>query len=478
MSEAGAGETPANGASAERRASFSDRVGTAATVLIAVEAFAYLVRPLPSPTGALASLLVRVTPGPFATAFLETFRGFARPLTIVAAFTLLSVTLALIVPGVWRRLGRGARDRRSAAAATRAADDAAPSPTSRRSVLALLGVLGVGLGAATLLRGRTTTPAATLAPELRASSPLPAITAAQDAAARVPGLSPVLTPVDEFFRIDTSIGIPRVDRDSWRLRVHGRVDREVILDFDQLVALGLEEHDATIACVSNEVGGDLVGTARWTGVPLRRVLELAGVRPDADQLVGRAVDGWTAGMPVEAAQVPDALVAVGMNGVELPARHGYPVRLIVPGLFGYVSATKWLTELELTRWQDYDAYWIRRGWARRGPVKTMTRIDVPRTRVTEGAVRIAGVAWAPRQGVDSVEVRISGGAWRTATCSEPLSGSTWRQWWLDVPLTQGTYVLEARAVDTDGAVQPEGPKGVLPDGAEGWHRIGVTVVAA
>ncbi len=457
--------------------STSGRVGTAATVLIAVEAFTYLVRPLPSPTGALASLLVRAAPGPIATAFLETFRGFARPLTIVAAFTLLSVMAALIAPGVWRRLGRGARSSRSAPAATQA-DGAAPAPTSRRSVLALVGVLGVGLGAATLLRGRTVTSTPTLAPELRANAPLPAITAAQDAAARVPGLSPVLTPVNEFFRIDTAIGIPRIDRDSWRLRVHGRVERDVVLDFDELVALGLEEHDATIACVSNEVGGDLVGTARWTGVPLRRVLELAGVRPEADQLVGRAVDGWTAGMPVEAAQAPDALVAIGMNGVELPARHGYPVRLIVPGLFGYVSATKWLTELELTRWQDYDAYWIRRGWGRRGPVKTMTRIDVPRTRVTEGAVRIAGVAWAPRQGVDRVEVRISGGAWREATCSEPLSGSTWRQWWLDVPLAEGSYVLEARAVDANGAVQPEGPKGVLPDGAEGWHRIGVTVVAA
>lgn len=476
MSEVPAGGASHDEASEQGAPSLSGRVGTAATVLIAVEAFAYLVRPLPSPTGALASLLVRVTPGPFATAFLETFRGFARPLTIVAAFALLSITAALIAPGVWRRLGRGARNSRSAAGTQ--ADDAAPAPTSRRSVLALVGVLGVGLGAATLLRGRTVTPTPTLAPALRAAAPLPAITSAQDAVARVPGLSPVLTPVNEFFRIDTAIGIPRVDRDSWRLRVHGRVERDVVLDFDELVALGLEEHDATIACVSNEVGGDLVGTARWTGVPLRRVLELAGVRPEADQLVGRAVDGWTAGMPVEAAQAPDALVAIGMNGVELPARHGYPVRLIVPGLFGYVSATKWLTELELTRWQDYDAYWIRRGWARRGPVKTMTRIDVPRTRVTEGAVRIAGVAWAPRQGVDSVEVRISGGPWREATCSEPLSGSTWRQWWLDVALTQGTYVLEARAVDTDGAVQPEGPKGVLPDGAEGWHRIGVTVLAA
>jgi DMSO/TMAO reductase YedYZ molybdopterin-dependent catalytic subunit len=312
-----------------------------------------------------------------------------------------------------------------------------------------------------------------LAGRLRAARGLPPLTAAQDASPRIPGLSPTLTPVDEFYRIDTAITLPRVDRRSWRLRVHGRVRDEVTLDLDDLVDLGLEEHDATISCVSNEVGGTLVGTARWTGVPLSRVLALAGPQPEADQLVGRSVDGWTAGFPTALAAAPDALIAIGMNGVELPVRHGAPARLIVPGLYGYVSATKWLTELELTRWDDYDAYWIRRGWAKEGPVKTMARIDVPGRVVTPGPVRVAGVAWAPPRGVSGVEVRLDTGDWLPATCAEPVADTVWRQWWIDVDLAPGDHVVQARAIDGDGVLQPQGPKPVLPDGAEGWHMIPV-----
>jgi len=331
----------------------------------------------------------------------------------------------------------------------------------------------VVVGGLMLLRPRATGTHAALAGRLRAARGLPPLTAAQDASPRIPGLSPTLTPVDEFYRIDTAITLPRVDRRSWRLRVHGRVREEVTLDLDALVDLGLEEHDATISCVSNEVGGTLVGTARWTGVPLSRVLALAGPEQDADQLVGRSVDGWTAGFPTALAAAPDALVAIGMNGVELPVRHGAPARLIVPGLYGYVSATKWLTELELTRWDDYDAYWIRRGWAKEGPVKTMTRIDVPGRVVTPGPVRVAGVAWAPPRGVSAVEVRLDTGDWLPATCADPLGDTVWRQWWIDMDLTPGDHVIQARAIDGDGVLQPQGPKPVLPDGAEGWHMIPV-----
>jgi DMSO/TMAO reductase YedYZ molybdopterin-dependent catalytic subunit len=298
---------------------------------------------------------------------------------------------------------------------------------------------------------------------------LPALTAAQDLSPELPGLAPTLTPVDDFYRIDTAITLPRVERATWRLRIHGRVEEEVVLDLDDLLDLGVEEHDVTIACVSNEIGDRLVGTARWTGVPLERVLALAGPRSDAEQVIGRSIDDWTGGFPLAFASQPDALVAVGMNGVELPVRHGYPARLIVPQLFGYVSATKWLTEIELAGWDEYDAYWIRRGWAKRGPILPMARIDVPGRIVEPGTVRIAGVAWAPPAGVAAVELRIDGGAWLPATCSDPLGPMVWRQWWVDVDLVPGRYELQVRTVDAEGQVQPRGPRPVFPSGAEGWH---------
>ena len=443
----------------------------AALVLIAVETLALLSVRVPSPTGALASLLVTATPGPLATWFLDTFRSAARPLTIMLAAVLLvgAGTLATAV------LRPRAEDRAEGVGP----EVAAPPSVSRRALLAGIGVGGAALvGLAILVRPRATGTHVALAGRMRAARGLPPLTAAQDVAPTVPGLSPTLTPVDDFYRIDTAITLPRVDRATWRLRVHGRVTEEVVLDLDGLLDLGVEEHDVTIACVSNEVGGGLVGTARWTGVPLQRVLDLAGPRPDAEQVVGRSVDGWTGGFPLEFAAQPDALVAVGMNGVELPVRHGYPVRLIVPQLFGYVSATKWLSDIELTGWDDYDAYWIRRGWAKRGPMLPSARIDVPGRSAEPGTVRIAGVAWAPPAGVASVEVRIDRGEWQAATCSDPLGPMVWRQWWLDVELEPGRYELQARAIDTDGNVQPPGPRPVLPSGAEGWHTRQLDVRSA
>jgi DMSO/TMAO reductase YedYZ molybdopterin-dependent catalytic subunit len=444
------------------------RVLRSAAVLAVLELAVAVVPALPSPTATVAGLLVTTTPGPLATGFLQLFRSAARPLTIATAAVLLvaAVTLASLAAAGARAAAPQAHD------APRSVDTA--PVLGRRALLAGLGAGGVlVVGAALLLRPRATTLHVALAGRMRAGRRLPPLTAAQDVSATIPGLSPTLTPVERFFRIDTAISIPRVDARTWRLRVHGLVTAEVELDLDDLVDLGLEEHDATICCVSNEVGGGLVGTARWTGVPLARVLALAGPLPDADQLVGRSVDGWTAGFPTALAAAPDALVAIGMNGVELPARHGYPARLVVPGLYGYVSATKWVTGLELTRWDAYDAYWIRRGWAKRGPVKTMARIDVPGRVVVPGTVRVAGVAWAPVRGVLGVEVRVDRGPWRAATCSDPLGDASWRQWWLDVDLPAGEHELQVRAIDGTGAVQPEGPRDVLPDGAEGWHRVPV-----
>jgi DMSO/TMAO reductase YedYZ molybdopterin-dependent catalytic subunit len=288
----------------------------------------------------------------------------------------------------------------------------------------------------------------------------------------IDGLAPVLTPNDRFYVIDTAVAVPQIDPSTWSLRIHGLVDRELTFTYDDLLGRPLEEVDVTLSCVSNEVGGSLVGTARWLGVRLADLLEEAGVRSEATQVMGRSTDGFTAGFPVDAAlDGRDSIVAVAMNGEPLPTIHGFPARLVVPGLYGYVSATKWLSEIELTTWDD-EGYWIPRGWAREGPIKTQSRIDVPRrgSNVAAGTVVVAGVAWAPLRGIDRVEVRLDGGDWREATLTEPLSENTWVQWRVEVDADPGDHVVQVRATDGAGATQPEPPVPPAPDGAEGWHR--------
>jgi DMSO/TMAO reductase YedYZ molybdopterin-dependent catalytic subunit len=307
---------------------------------------------------------------------------------------------------------------------------------------------------------------------------LAAVTDAQDLATRLEGVSPALTPTSSFFRIDTAFPLPSVDPRTWSLQVLGAVERPLELTYDDLLAEELVEVDATIACVSNEVGGDLIGTARWLGVPLAVLLERAGPTAAAEQLLGRSVDGWTGGFPLEVLDDGrPALVAVGMNGEPLPVRHGFPARLVVPGLFGYVSATKWLGSIELTGWDDVDGYWIPRGWSKLGPVKTGARIDRPSrsARVQGGSLTVAGVAWAPTRGVADVEVAVDGSGWRSARLVPPLSDETWVQWHLDVELAPGDHTLTVRATDGTGTLQPVGPRPPAPDGAEGWHRVQVRV---
>jgi DMSO/TMAO reductase YedYZ molybdopterin-dependent catalytic subunit len=239
------------------------------------------------------------------------------------------------------------------------------------------------------------------------------------------------------------------------------------------------EQYVTIACVSNEVGGNLVGNAKWTGVALRDVLSMAGVQSSADQLVGHSVDGFTAGMPVEwvmdESRTP--MIAVAMNGQPLPRAHGYPARLIIPGLYGYVSATKWLSELELTRFDTFEAFWVPRGWAQKAPILTQSRIDVPRqgARVAAGKVAIAGVAWAPDRGVSGVEIRIDEGDWQPARISPAISKATWVQWLSSWDATPGSHTIEVRATDGTGEVQTDAQTPPAPDGARGHHTIGVTV---
>ncbi|MDP9020105.1 MAG: sulfite oxidase, partial [Actinomycetota bacterium] len=300
---------------------------------------------------------------------------------------------------------------------------------------------------------------------------------AEAASLEVDGLSPLFTPNRDFYRIDTALAAPRIELDSWRLRVTGMVEQPLELSFDDLSALRQVEADVTLACVSNEVGGELVGNARWRGVPLAQLLEQAGVRPGADQVVGRSVDGWTGGFPTAALDGGDALVALGMNGEPLPVVHGFPARLVVPGLYGYVSATKWLSEIELTTLEGFDGYWVPRGWSKLGPVKTQSRIDVPAAgaRLAPGRHAVAGVAWAPGRGVARVEVSVDDGDWTEARLSEPLGAASWRQWRWAWDAEPGRHRLRVRATDGAGEVQTGRTAPPRPDGATGHHTIDVDV---
>ncbi|MDG9677329.1 molybdopterin-dependent oxidoreductase [Micromonospora sp. DH14] len=354
-------------------------------------------------------------------------------------------------------------------------------PESRRRFLTGSGVL---LGAAVVaglggrwLAGRRGVSAARDAIRLPAPvAPAPAVPAGANLS--LAQLAPYVTPNFGFYRIDTALVVPQVDPDTWRLRIHGRVGKERTYSYADLLARPLVERYVTLACVSNEVGGDLIGNARWLGVPLRELLDEVEPDDDADQVVGRSVDGWTCGTPTAALRDGrDALLAVGMNGEPLPVEHGFPVRMVVPGLYGYVSACKWVTELELTRFADFDAYWVPRGWSPQGPIKTQSRIDTPRrrNRLTAGPVTVAGVAWAQHRGIRRVEVRVDDGQWQAATLAPTVSVDTWVQWSWRWDATPGEHRLQVRATDATGETQTDRTQGVVPDGATGWHSVTVTV---
>ncbi len=352
----------------------------------------------------------------------------------------------------------------------------------RRRMLGLFGGLGgaaalVGLGARSLGGSSLASPGpetVELPMPTRTAAPVPA-----GASLPIPGLTPYITPNGSFYRVDTAFLPPRVDTTEWRLRVHGMVEREVELTFDELLAQPLIETYLTLTCVSNPVGGPYAGNARWLGWPVRELLARAEPLPDADMVLSTSADGWTASTPLEMLTDPgrDALLAVGMNGAPLPVDHGFPVRMVVPGLYGYVSATKWVVDLEVTRFADRTAYWTARGWAPRAPIKLASRIDVPQSGSTlpAGRVVVAGVAWAQHTGIGAVEVAVDGGEWQPALLADAVGPDTWRQWRFEWAAEPGEHRVAVRATDADGTVQTAAVQGVLPDGATGHDTIRVTV---
>jgi DMSO/TMAO reductase YedYZ molybdopterin-dependent catalytic subunit len=307
-----------------------------------------------------------------------------------------------------------------------------------------------------------------------------ALPAAADAAKPLPaGQAPgFVTANADFYRVDTALTVPSIDVGSWKLKIHGMVEREVELSFDDLLKRPLIERVITLNCVSNEVGGPYIGTARWLGVPLAPLLQELGIKPGADQVVARSVEGMTIGTPVETVlDGRDTMLCVGMNGEPLPLAHGFPVRMLTPGLYGYAGACKWMNEIELTTFADFDAYWVRRKWGARGPVKTASRIDKPApfTKLDAGKITVAGVAWAQGRGIKTVEVRVDDRPWAKAELLPVASTDTWVQWRYDWPATAGLHTLSVRAVDGTGAVQTEERATPFPDGATGWHTITATV---
>ncbi|MDY0913320.1 molybdopterin-dependent oxidoreductase [Rathayibacter festucae] len=379
----------------------------------------------------------------------------------------------------------GAMVLRAASARLRAWDEEpAQGSTDRRSFLRLVGIAGAaavvaGLGA------RVVTAAASAVTAVREAVvlPTPAATAAPIPATGVlddiEGISSYVTSNDDFYRIDTALSVPSVDPADWSLTITGMVEEEITLTWDELLALPLEEHLVTLSCVSNEVGGDLIGTALWLGYPIRELLARARPTAGADMVLSRSIDGFTASSPLEVLTDGGraSLLAVGMNGQPLPVEHGFPVRMVVPGLYGYVSATKWVTELKVTTFEDDVAYWSTRGWTERGPIKVESRIDVPRQgqAVPSGTVAVAGVAWAPHTGISKVEVQIDGGAWQEARLAEAVTADTWIQWVYEWEAIAGDHVVLVRATDSEGLVQTQDEAPPAPDGATGWHMRTVTV---
>ncbi len=403
--------------------------------------------------------------------------SFVAVTAAIVVFLLLRRTI--LAEPIWPRRSQGAR---IPGAAVGAGPVVATAGGSRRQFLVLAG--GVALTAAGIgtlgrwLQNSAGAIARRLAIVLpKAKQPL-AVLPTSVGVTELTTINPFFTPNKDFYRIDTALVVPKIDVDSWTLRFRGMVGLERTYTYEDLLSRELVERDITLTCVSNEVGGILMGNARWLGVPLRELLQEAEVDPKATQVVGRSVDGWTSGFPMSAVtDGRDTLVAVAMNGEPLPFQHGFPARLIVPGLYGYVSATKWLTEIEVTTMDAFDAYWVPRGYAKQAPIKLASRIDVPRglSTIAPGRTAVAGVAWAQRRGISKVEVNIDSRGWQEAELADDVSTDTWRQWRFAWDATPGSHDIAVRAYDGKGTLQTEQRVAPLPNGATGWHSVIVLV---
>ncbi|QDY90129.1 oxidoreductase [Arthrobacter sp. UKPF54-2] len=354
--------------------------------------------------------------------------------------------------------------------------------TSRRTFFTATGITAVAAAVAAT-GGRLLSAARSNVAQAREALRLPAPARAAAAVpagvqSKAPGVTPWLTPNKDFYRIDTALSVPEINAQDWELRIHGMVEQEVRLSFQDLLDAQLIESHVTLTCVSNPVGGNLAGNAKWLGMPIRDALKLARPKAGADMVLSTSVDGFSASTPLEVLQDDrDAMLAIGMNGEALPLEHGYPVRMVVPGLYGFVSATKWVVDLEVTRFADNKAYWTQRGWSERGPIKTMARVEVPKSfaKVPAGKVAIGGTAWAQTRGITRVEVQIDNGPWTEAVLSAEASVVTWRQWSFDWEATPGPHYIKARATDGTGEVQTDKRADPVPDGASGWQSVMVTV---
>ena len=287
------------------------------------------------------------------------------------------------------------------------------------------------------------------------------------------------TPNASFYRIDTALVVPTIDLNAYQLRIHGMVDREITLTYRDLARRTMTESWTTICCVSNPLGGSLIGNAWWSGVRVAELLAEAGVQPGANAVLQTSQDGWNCGTPLSAlTDDRNAVLALAMNGQPLPVEHGFPVRMIVPGLYGYVSATKWVVDLEVTTYDRFSAYWTQRGWSAKGPVKTESRIESPVDggATGTGAIRVGGHAWAQHTGIEKVEVRLDGQAWQPAELGRVPSDDTWVQWTADLTVDSGAHILAVRATDRSGYTQTPVRADVVPDGATGWHTVGFNAV--
>jgi DMSO/TMAO reductase YedYZ molybdopterin-dependent catalytic subunit len=486
-----------------------------------------------SPVVAVAELVIRETPGALAERAIQTLGTWDKPVLVIVILALLAVLflvagivarrswpLAVAIFGALAAVGFVAVLSRpgssmwdvvplvvgfatwlvalhlltepliQAARAQPEPDPTSPVPAretpahhqARRTFLVRAAVLAVVAGAGGVL-GRYLGRGQRHVEKTRRLLRLEAVSKPQvpaDARIGLDGISAWQTPADDFYLIHTAIAIPTIDPDEWQLRIHGLVERELVITYKSLVAREMIEAWTTLNCVSNPVGGTLVGNAWWSGVRLADILAEAGVDPSADAVLQTSDDGWTCGTPLAAlTDDRNAMLAVAMNGQALPLEHGFPVRTIVPGLYGYVSACKWVVDMEVTRFEDVTAYWTERGWGEQGPVKVASRIDVPGSgdEVDAGSVNVGGVAWRQHTGIEAVEVALDGGAWQPAQLAGVPSDDTWVQWAATLEVAEGDHELRVRAKEKGGDWQTGVERDVLPDGSTGWHTVDFTASA-